>query len=123
MEVKDIKVGQTFFVLRNDRRKGSDNHATLAKAVKVGRKYVTISGNWGTQFEETDTGKPYLVEHTGCGAPRLLFRSQKAVDEYQEQETLKLWVRTATDWNALDRYSLAQLRAVKEILGAAPPEQ
>ena len=36
--------------------------------------------------------------------------------EYKEREELKEWVRSATDWDKVDRYTIKQLRAVKQIL-------
>ena len=38
------------------------------------------------------------------------------MSEYKEREELKEWVRRATDWDKVDRYTIEQLRAVKQIL-------
>lgn len=86
------------------------------EVVKIGRKYVTINGNWGLKFKEVNKSRPYLVEHTEYGSPRLLFPSRKEVNNYIEREELKTWVRTAVAWDKIDRYTLAQLREVKRIL-------
>lgn len=115
MTIKDFKVGQTVYILGDGRRIG-DGKETAAEVVKVGRKYVTISGNWAMQFKETCESRPYLVEHTDYGTARLLFPSREAVDDYIEHEELKMWVRTAAGWEKIDRYTLAQLREVKRIL-------
>jgi len=118
MTIKDFVVGQTVFIMGDGCHQRNRYSTTAAEVVKVGRKYVTVGGNWEMQFEETATSRPYLVEHTEYGAPRMLFPSREAVDEYIEREELKTWVRTAAGWDKIDRYTLAQLRAVKTILEA-----
>lgn len=123
MTIKDFKVGQTVYVLGDGGRERNKCLVTAAEVVKVGRKYVTISGSWGMQFKETSTSRPYLVEVKEYGAPRLLFPSSEALDEYREREELKMWVRMASDWGKIDRYTLAQLRAVKKILEADDYEE
>lgn len=116
MTIKDFKVGQTVYLVGDYRTQKDRFRSIEAEVVKVGRKYVTISGNWGLQFEGTAESRPYLIEHTEIGARRLLFPSSKAVDEYREREELKTWLRTAAGWEKIDCYTLAQLRAVKKIL-------
>lgn len=116
MTIKDFKVGQTVYILGDGRHQRDRFLATAAEVVKIGRKYVTVSGNWGLQFKDTAASRPYLIEHTEIGTPRLLFPSSESVDEYREREELKAWVRTAAGWEKIDRYTLAQLRAVKKIL-------
>ena len=119
MTIKDFKVGQTVFVMEDSCTQQDKFRTVAAEVVKIGRKYVTISGNWAMQFKETHESRPYLVEHTERGAQRLLFPSREAVDDYIEREELKTWVRTAAGWEKIDRYTLAQLRAVKQILEGA----
>lgn len=116
LTIKDFKVGQSVFVMRDGKHERDKRGITEAKVVKVGRKYVTISGAWGTQFKEAVSSRPYLVEHVEYGTPRILFSSKEAADEYREREELKVWVRVAAGWDKIDRYTLGQLRAVKKIL-------
>ena len=116
MTIKGFVPGQTVYILGDGSHQRDRFLATVAEVVKVGRKYVTVSGSWGMQFKETSESRPYLVEHTEYGAPRLLFPSSEAVDEYREREELKVWVRTAVGCDKIDRYTLAQLREVKKIL-------
>lgn len=116
MKIKDIKVGQTVFVMGDGNVQRDRFRTTAAEVVKIGRKYVTISGNRGLQFKETAASRPYLIEHTEVGAPRLLFPSREALDEYRERDELKMWLRTAAGWEKIDRYTLGQLREVKKIL-------
>lgn len=89
-----------------------------AKVIKIGRKYVTISGAWATNSKRLLRTAPYLVEHTEFGMPRMLFPSSEAVCDYVECEELKTWVREAAGWSKIDRYTLGRVRAVKKILEA-----
>lgn len=117
MEIKAFQPGQTVYIMGTDRRDRGDQAVRKAEVAKVGRKYVTISGRRGERFRETvGRSKPYLIEEMEYGSPRLLFPSEAAVREYKEREELKEWVRRATDWDKVDRYTIEQLRAVKQIL-------
>ncbi len=118
MTIRDFAVGQTVFVMGDGRRERNKYDTTVAEVVKVGRKYVTISGSRGTQFKETSASRPYLIENAEYGTPQMLFPSREAADEYREREELKTWVRTAAGWDKIDRYTLTQLKAVKTILEA-----
>lgn len=60
MTIKDFEVGQTVFVMGDYRTQRNKFRTTEAEVVKVGRKYVTINGNWGIQFKETASSRPYL---------------------------------------------------------------
>ena len=111
MTIKDFKVGQTAFVMGDGSAQRDRFRTVAAEVVKI--------GNWAMRFKETHESRPYLVEHTEYGAPRILFPSREAVDDYIEREELKTWVRTAAGWEKIDRYTLAQLRAVKKILEEA----
>ena len=108
--IKDFKVGQTVYILNWEQK------AIKEEVARVGREYVTVNKKWCIRFEETYESRPYLIEKTEIGARMLLFPSEDAVHEYMEREELKKWVRMAADWDKIDRYTLAQLRAVKKIL-------
>jgi len=118
MTIKEFVVGQTVYIMGDGRSWCPEHVITTAEVVKVGSKYVTISGSWGSRFKEVSTRKQYLVEHTEYGPPRRLFPSREAVDNYIEREGLKEWLRAATGWDKIDRYTMSQLRAVKQILEA-----
>ena len=117
MDIKSFKPGQTVYIVGDAQRSRDKSSAVEAEVARVGRKYVTISGRWGERFREALNGNmPYLIEETKYGSPRLLFPSEDAVREYREREELKEWVRVATGWDKIGRYTLEQLRAVKKIL-------
>lgn len=117
MTVKDFKVGQTAYVI-GDERCGDDGKATEVEVIKVGRRYVTIAedGRRETRFCEPVGLADCLVEDKNYGTKRLLFLTTKAVDEYNELNGLRSWVQEATNWLKVKQYTLAQLRAVKKIL-------
>ena len=121
MTIKDFKVGQTAHIMGDGCTQRNRFTTRVAEVTKIGRKYVTVktSGGWDMKFKETCDDRPFLTEHTECGASRLLFPSSEAVDEYREREELKTWVRSAAGWEKIDCYTLAQLRAVKKILEGA----
>ena len=122
MTIKDFTPGQIAYIMGSRFTQRDKLGTQMAEVTKIGRKYVTVenSGGWNYQFEETSESRLYLVEHTDYGDRRLLFPSKEAVDEYREREELKTWVRTAAGWEKIDRYTLAQLRAVKKILEEEP---
>ena len=123
MTVKDFHVGQTVYIVRGDIRERRNDLAEKVEIVKVGRKYVTINGNWGQKFKETDKDTAYLVEHTEYGNPDMLFPSKNALEEFLELCELKMWILREINWNKVDQYTLWQLRKVKEILeGTVPGE-
>lgn len=117
LTIKDFKAGQTAYVAGR-RYNNSAGLAMAAEVTKVGRRYVTVRvGAYEVRFKEGhSTDCPYLVEHTDYGAGSLLFPSSEAVDEYCELESLHSWLRRESDLQKSKKYTLTQLRAVKEIL-------
>lgn len=118
MTIKDFKVGQTAYILDDGRRRSNERLATAVTVVKVGRKYVTVKeeGRQEARFFESHAETSYLFEDRDYGAQRLLFLTTEAVDEYNELNSLQSWVQEATNWMKVKEYTLAQLRAVKQIL-------
>lgn len=116
VDIKAFKQGQTVYIMGTDRRYRGEYAVREAEVVKVGRKYVTVSGRWGERFKKTLGDAPYLIEATEYGSPRILFPSEDAVREYREREELKEWMRLATGWEKSGCYTTEQLRDVKKIL-------
>lgn len=116
--IKNFVPGQIAYMYITGGKRRGKYDTQAVEVTKVGRKYVTVETSSGMDmlFREAHRSKPYLVEHTKRGVSWLLFTSSEAVDEHCAREWLKTWVRTATGWDKIDRYTLAQLRAVKEIL-------
>ncbi|MDE7245539.1 MAG: hypothetical protein K2O18_16420 [Oscillospiraceae bacterium] len=117
MTIKDFKVGQTAYIV-GDWRRRDDGKATAAEVVKVGRRYVTVkeAGRQETRFYEAVGFNDCLAEDREYGAKRLLFPTAEAVDEYNELNDLRSWMQEATNWMKVNNYTIAQLRAVKNIL-------
>jgi len=119
MTINRFTKGQTAYILGDGNTVISKKEPVEVTVSKIGRKYVTVTtgGRWELQFGETFIEDiPYLRENTDRGAPRMLFPSSDAVSEYLEREDLKRWVQQATGWDKIGRYTLGQLRAVRQIL-------
>ena len=117
MIVKRFKAGETAVSLGDGRVKPYMCCTVAAEVVKVGRKYVTaLLNGQEIRFCAPCNCDLYLIEDKNWGAPRLLFPTSEAADRYCEREKLKLWVAEETGWLKMERYSLEQLRAVKQIL-------
>ncbi|MBR1616317.1 MAG: hypothetical protein IJ673_12705 [Treponema sp.] len=118
MTLKDFSVGQTAYIIGDTAHRTSTNKGITEVTVeKIGRKYVTVKrGTYEIRFGVQGETKPYLVENTEYGAPRLLFPSEEDMNRYNELCDLKRWVGEAAGWSKIGRYSLEQLRAVKKIL-------
>ena len=73
MNIKDIKPGQTVYILCRDREPN-----IIDRTVKcVGRKYVTLVGNWQEQFYLRNESDDYLVEKIDMGYSRYLFATKE----------------------------------------------
>lgn len=124
MTIKDFKVGQTVYIIGDGRLEGGGK-ATAVEVSKVGRRYVTIKeyGREGARFYGPVAPVDCFVEDKGYGAPRLLFPTSEAVDDYNELNDLRSWVQEATNWMKVKSYTLAQLREVKRILEGGEGEK
>lgn len=127
MTIKCFKVGQAVVIAGDGgAARASRKGRTEAVVTKVGRKYVTVlpvGGGYETKYREGDSERlGYLIEETNIGSPRLLLPSVRAADAYYEAEELRLWLVKAAGWGGVHRYSLEQLRQVKQILERVRPE-
>lgn len=125
MTIKDFKVGQTALVMSGSLNQKEKYLTYEVEVVKVGRKYVTVrtTGRHEMKFEETFGSRLYLLEKTEYGAARLLFSSNEAIEAHKEKRELEKWARDVFSLSRAERYTLAQLRAVKKILEEADHEQ
>lgn len=127
MTIKSFKVGQAVAIVGDGgAAMASRKGRTEAVVTKIGRKYVTVmpvGGGYETRYRESEVkGNGYLVEDVDFGSPRLLFPSARAADAYCEANELRLWLAKAAEWDRVHRYSLEQLRQVKQILERMRPE-
>ena len=120
MDIKEFKVGQTAFMVDTDTRGRTENSNPVTKVTvtKVGRKYITVEINrWRTaQFSSTRDRCGFLTENIDYGYPHHLFSSEEAYAQYVELEKLRRWLYEISHYGDTHKYTLDQLRAVKEIL-------
>lgn len=109
ISIKDFKVGETAYVLRTYNR---EDRLHPAEVVAIGRKYITVKKHgWVLKFTEN----PYY-DYALVGDGHLLFLSEQGYKDYTEQLDLEKWLRNNVQGYGRSRYSLEQLRKVKEIL-------
>lgn len=115
MKLKDFQVGQTVYLI--ERRPKPKDVIREYQVVTVGRKYLKVqSGYNDRQFEIYDNETPYLIEHKDFGDRLLLFSNEKAAQEHIEGNQLRSWLLKAAEVTKVNKYTVEQLRAVKEIL-------
>lgn len=104
MNIKDIKPGQTVYILCRDREPN-----IIDRTVKcVGRKYVTLVGNWQEQFYLRNESDDYLVEKIDMGYSRYLFATKDAVDLFIKRCSLESKIRRNIS-SVLSKMSMDQI--------------
>lgn len=115
LKLKDFKAGDTVYVLKDHIGRIVDTTITEKKVKKVGRKYVTLEGNWETKYAEFDAC--YLLEEVQCGGRSLLFKTKKDAENYIEAQELAHRIGCMSV-SQLQKYSLLQLKRVMQILNS-----
>lgn len=114
MTIKDFTVGQTAYMVSYIKNEYRLTEWTVAK---VGRRYVTAGYVHGCQFYVPDVAyEEFLVEKTEFGYPRLLFATRQEAEDYLEKRVLWQDLRHRFSTTAVGKFTLAQLRAVKQII-------
>lgn len=119
MTIKDFKPGQTVYALFRTRGKTTEHFIKRYTVVSVGRKYVRAApeGYQNTdEFfldEETDN---FLTENITWRERTKLFLTEDAVNDDIELNVLRGWFRKEAESWRIEKYTLGQLRAVREIL-------
>lgn len=119
MTIKDFKPGQTVYALSRTRGKTIEHFIKKYTVVSVGRKYVRAAPEGSTNTdeffldEETDN---FLTENITFRERAKLFLTEAAANDDIELGMLRGWFRKATESWRIKKYTLEQLRAVKEIL-------
>lgn len=111
--LQKFKVGEKAYLLTTNRGRKEESTFTEVEIVAVGRKYVSLRS--GAKFFLRNDDDFYLEEKVSCGWQRYLFLSKEEVENYLEKESLEKWLRTL-DYFTVAKFSLEQLRKVKEIL-------
>ena len=120
VSVKDFKPGQTAYILTRKRGRTQEHFVSQCIVVSVGRKYVKSvkqeSSNITSDFYNLRGNDDYLSEVDYCNTGRRLFPTQQAAIEDIEKDMLKDWISKATQHSSMEKYTVQQLREVKEIL-------
>lgn len=109
---KDFTVGQTVFLLNENKGRTGGPIITERTVAKIGRKYVTLNGLWEEKFE--DCGSEYLIKHTDFER-RHLFPDRNALEAFLERKQLVRWFATLNDI-ILKECTLEQLQKAKKLL-------
>lgn len=114
LTVKDFREGDIVYVLTRQRGTNKESSIKEQTVTAVGRKYVTVGYNaWSQKY--MDWNAEYLQEKVDFGEPNLLFKTRSDAEEYVEKIELALWLGCMSVSSA-EKYSIRQLRKVKEIL-------
>lgn len=112
--IKDFKKGDKVYTLTQN--KGRNTRPTISEreVASVGRIYVTIGdGPYSQKYMNRES--EYLYEKVDFGESKLLFKTYKDAEDYIEKSDLALWLGCISVDKA-KKYSLEQLRKIKEIL-------
>ena len=109
--IKDFKAGETVYVLKSNKGRIDKPEVTERIVKAAGRKYVTLDND--EKYE--DNNRDFLLQAVNYGEKQLLFHTKTEVTEYLEKHELTIWFRNHAVYN-IGKYSLEQLRKVKEIL-------
>ena len=114
LTIKDFHAGEKVYIFEDASGCINKKEKITETTVKtVGRKYVTTSDYYQSKFGNINA--EYLNEVVTCGRSRMLFKTLEDVNEYIEKRELALWLGCMSTVHA-EKYSLEQLRKVKEIL-------
>ena len=113
MTIKDFDISGRVYTVKKKRGSDGGFERSCRTVTSIGRKYVKAGPYEFYAPENTDE---YFVEKTPYSPEYRAFPTAEAADEYVERENLRQWLREAATWSQLEKYSIGQLRAVKDIL-------
>lgn len=115
LTVKDFSPGDIVYIVRENRGRKESSNIVKRTVKKVGRKYVILNGSGCYEEKYEDWKSDYLHEKADYGEPSLLFKTEEDAMKYLEKKELIRWISNISFVRA-EKYSLQQLRAVKQIL-------
>jgi hypothetical protein len=122
-KLTDFKQGQTVWVELTgnaNRYKNDDELIEEWEVISVGKKYVTAkrkNGGYEVKFKETDLNYDGLIQNTQYCVDYILYPSKEEISNKFEKEELVDWIKKQfSGYGRKSKYSLEQLRKVKEIL-------
>jgi hypothetical protein len=110
MNIKNFAVGQTIYVLQMNTGRNIEPIIRESTVTKIGRKYITIKND--TRYQTEEWFECGLVEGIDWGERSLLCKTKQDALDCIEKFKLQKWIRNTKS----KTYTLAQLRAVKNIL-------
>lgn len=112
--VKDFSKGnKAYSLIMNRGRKGNPTIVEV-EVTKVGRTYVT-TGIGYSERKYRNWDAEYLYEKVDFGESAMLFKTKEEAENYIEKTELSQWLGWLSVSEA-EKFSLEQLRKVKEIL-------
>lgn len=114
--IKDFKVGQKIAVLVLHHGRNKEPELYERTVSRIGRKYVVDDRD--VKYCQDSYLKEGLVESCERGERAYIFPKMEEAKDYIEKHELMIWLlRISLSATDLRKYSLQQLRKVKEILG------
>lgn len=114
--IKDFKVGQKIAVLVLHHGTNKEKELYERTVSRIGRKYVVDDRD--VKYCQNSYLKEGLVESCECGERAYIFPKMEDAKDYIEKHELMIWFSRISSKDTR-KYSLQQLRKVKEILGEA----
>ena len=112
--IKDFKVGQKIAVLRMHCIRSREAELYERTVSRIGRKYVVDDRD--VKYCQESYLEEGLVESCEYGERAYIFPKMEEAKDYIEKHELMIWLSSLSD-TVIRKYSLQQLRKVKEILG------
>lgn len=112
--IKDFKVGQKIVVLILNHGRNKEPELYERTVSRIGRKYVV--DDRGVKYCKESYLKEGFVESSEYGERAYIFPKMEEAKDYIEKYKLMIWLSSLSD-TVIRKYSLQQLRKVKEILG------
>ena len=110
MNIKDFKAGDKVYIVEKIHQ---NETVREDEVIKVGNKYITTK-MYKLQFYLNNENDMFLTINRDWGEKELLFKKEQELKDYEEYKTLK---RELYDkLRRLEKYSLDQLRKIKEII-------
>ncbi len=112
--IKDFKVGQKIAVLILHHGRNKEPELYERTVSRIGRKYVVDDRD--VKYCQESYMEEGLVESCECGERAYIFPKMEEAKDYIEKYELMIWFLRISSTDTR-KYSLQQLRKVKEILG------
>lgn len=111
IQLSDFTPGQVVIV-SDGRRSPTSRKATVKH---IGRKYVTLEGNWQQKFY-VGYEEDCLVEKSEYGASSFLYPTEEAYQRAMHRAELEMKLRNAFDWSNISKLTYEQLKQLDAII-------